>query len=58
LETQTLLLIIGAAILAIGVAVFQYFYKAKFKTKRNKVYAFLRFLTVFGLLLLLVMMGR
>lgn len=54
MQTQTLLLIIGAAILALGVAVFQYFYKAKYKTKRNKVYAFLRFLTVFGLLLLLI----
>lgn len=54
MQTQTLLLIIGAAIIAMGVAVFQYFYKAKFKTKRNIWYALLRFCTVFGLLLLLI----
>ncbi len=54
MQTQTLLLIIGAAILALGVAVFQYYYKATFKTSRNKIYAVLRFLTVFGLLLLLI----
>lgn len=54
MQTQTLLLIIGAAILAMGVAVFQYFYKAKFKTKRNIWYALLRFCTFFGLLVLLI----
>ncbi|MFT5752748.1 MAG: hypothetical protein ACI86L_002262, partial [Dokdonia sp.] len=54
MQSTTLLLIIGAAILALGFAMFQYFYKAKYKTNRNKVYASLRFLTVFGLLLLLI----
>ena len=54
MQTQTLLLIIGASILALGVAVFQYFYKAKYETGRNKVYAFFRFLTIFGLLVLLI----
>jgi len=54
LTTQDLLLIIGAAILALGVAMFQYYFKSKYKTKRNAVYTFLRFLTVFCLLLLLI----
>lgn len=54
MQTETLLLIIGAAILALGIAVFQYFYKAKYKTSRNKVYALIRFLSVFGLLFLLI----
>ncbi|WP_396596690.1 VWA domain-containing protein [Dokdonia sp. R86516] len=54
MQTETLLLIIGAAILALGIAVFQYFYKAKYKTGRNKVYGLIRFLSVFGLLLLLI----
>ncbi|AWH75340.1 hypothetical protein DCS32_14550 [Dokdonia sp. Dokd-P16] len=54
MQTETLLLIIGAAILALGIAVFQYFYKAKYKTSRNKVYALIRFLSVFGLLIILI----
>lgn len=54
MQTETYFLIIGAAILALGIAVFQYFYKAKYKTSRNKIYAFIRFLSVFGLLLLLI----
>lgn len=54
MQSTTLLLIIGAAILALGIAAFQYFFKARYKTGRNKIYALLRFLTVFGLLLLLI----
>lgn len=54
MQTQTLLLIIGAAILSLGVALFQYYYKAKYKTSRHPVFALLRFLTIFGLLLLLI----
>lgn len=54
MQIQTLLLIIGAALIALGVALFQYFYKATYKTKRNRVFALLRFLTVFGLLVLLI----
>ena len=33
---------------------FQYFYKAKYKTSRNRIFAFLRFLSIFGLLVLLI----
>lgn len=54
MTSTTLLLIIGAAIIALAVAVFHYFYKAAYKTKRNRVYALFRFFTVFGLLLLLI----
>ncbi|WP_299764625.1 VWA domain-containing protein [uncultured Dokdonia sp.] len=54
MTSTTLLLIIGAAIIALAVALFQYFYKAVYKTKRNRVYALFRFFTVFGLLLLLI----
>ncbi|WP_299207310.1 VWA domain-containing protein [uncultured Dokdonia sp.] len=54
MTSTTLLLIIGAGIIALALAIFQYFYKAAYKTKRNKVYALLRFFTVFGLLLLLI----
>lgn len=54
MTSTTLLLIIGAAIIALAVALFQYFYKAAYKTKRNRVYALFRFFTVFGLLLLLI----
>lgn len=54
MTNTTLFLIIGACIIAIAMAMFQYFYKATYKTKRNKVYALFRFFTVFGLLLLLI----
>ncbi len=54
MTSTTLFLMIGACIIALAVAIFQYFYKAAYKTKRNKVYALLRFFTVFGLLVLLI----
>lgn len=54
MQSTTLFLLIGAAILALGVALFQYYYKARFITSRNKWYALLRFLTVFVLLVLLI----
>lgn len=54
MTNTTLLLIIGAIVVALAVAMFQYFYKATYKTKRNKIYALLRFCTVFGLLLMLI----
>lgn len=54
MTNTTLLLIIGAIIIALAIAMFQYFYKATYKTKRTKVYALLRFFTVFGLLLMLI----
>jgi hypothetical protein len=41
-------------IIAGGLSFFQYFYKAKTKSKLNLVLAFLRFLSIFGILLLLI----
>ena len=54
MQTETIFLIILAGIIALSLALFQYIYKAK---KRSKVYsflAFLRFLTFFSILLLLI----
>jgi hypothetical protein len=54
MNKSTLLLIILSVIIAGGLSYFQYFYKAKSKSKLTKLLAFLRFLSVFGLLLLLI----
>ena len=54
MHTQNIGLIIAAGIIALLIALFQYRYKAKNKNKKNLFFAFLRFLTVFGLLLLLI----
>ncbi len=43
-----------SVIVAGGLSYFQYFYKAKSKFNTNKLLAFLRFLSIFGLLLLLI----
>ena len=43
-----------SVIIAGGLSYFQYFYKAKSKSNTTKLLAFLRFLSVFGLLLLLI----
>jgi hypothetical protein len=54
MQTETLLYIIIAGILALLLALFQYMYKSK---KRSKIYVlltFLRFLTLFSVLLLLI----
>ncbi len=54
MSTQTVLLLIAAAVVALLVALFQYIFKAKSKSKKTLLFAFLRFLTVFTLLVLLV----
>ncbi|WP_300025407.1 VWA domain-containing protein [uncultured Maribacter sp.] len=54
MESKTVLYIILAAIVALGIAVFQYIYKQKAKSKIYLLLAFLRFVGIFGLLLLLV----
>lgn len=54
MQTETYLYIILAAIVAIGIAVFQYFYKSKRKGKLPLILSFLRFLAIFGLFLLLI----
>ena len=54
MESKTILYIILAAILALGIVVFQYVYKQKAKSKIYLLLAFLRFVGIFGLLLLLI----
>lgn len=54
MSTQTLLYIILAVIIALLLALFQYKYKAKGNSKKNMLFAFLRFLSIFGVLLLLI----
>jgi hypothetical protein len=54
MTTNTILLLLLSLIIAGGLSFFQYFYKAKTKSKLNLVLAFLRFLSIFGILLLLI----
>ena len=54
MTTNTILLLILSFLLAGGLSFFQYYYKAKTKLKVNFVLAFLRFLSLFALFLLLV----
>ncbi len=54
MSTQTVLLLIAAAVVALLVAFFQYIFKAKSRSKKTMLFAFLRFLTIFTLLVLLV----
>ncbi len=51
---QNIGLIIAAGIIALIIALFQYISKAKNRTKKNLFFAFLRFLTIFALLILLI----
>ena len=53
--SNTILIYISLAVLiSILVASFQYFYKSKNSTKTNYILAFLRFISILGLLLLLI----
>lgn len=54
MTTNTILLLLLSILIAGGLSFFQYFYKAKTKSKVNLVLAFLRFLSIFGILLLLI----
>ncbi|MFL9829591.1 hypothetical protein ABS764_01885 [Flavobacterium sp. ST-87] len=54
MTTNTILLIILSVIVAAGLSYFQYYYKARSKSKINLLLAFLRFSAIFGLLLLLI----
>ncbi|HDZ05910.1 hypothetical protein LCGC14_0122470 [marine sediment metagenome] len=54
MESKTVLYIILASIVALGIVVFQYIYKQKAKSKIYLLLAFLRFIGIFGLLLLLI----
>ena len=54
MSSQTLLYIILAGIVALLLALFQYKYKAKGDSRKNAIFGFLRFLSIFGVLLLLI----
>src|SRR5690606_32150419 len=54
MNIQTLVLILIAAILALGLVLFQYYYRTKRRDKQSFVLSFLRFLALFGTLLLLI----
>ncbi|MGM5471395.1 VWA domain-containing protein [Flavobacteriaceae bacterium LMO-SS05] len=54
MQIETILLIILAGILALSLALFQYLYQSKNRSGVYKLLAFLRFLTFFSVLLLLI----
>jgi hypothetical protein len=54
MTTNTVLLILLSLGIAFAVSFYQYFYRVKSKSKVTLLLAFLRFFTVFGLLLLLI----
>ncbi|HRM47011.1 MAG: hypothetical protein KA463_06320 [Flavobacterium sp.] len=54
MTTTTLLLLLVSLLIAGGLSFFQYIYKAKNKSKIGWFLAFLRFLSLFGILLLLI----
>ena len=54
MTTTTLLLLLLSLLIAGGLSFFQYIYKAKNKSKVGWFLAFLRFLSIFGILLLLI----
>ena len=54
MNKSTIVLLIVSVILAVGLSYLQYFFKAKSKSNTVKLLAFLRFLSIFGLLLLLI----
>jgi hypothetical protein len=54
MNTSTILLLLLSIVLASGLSYFQYYYKAKNKSKLQLLLALLRFLVYFGILLLLI----
>jgi uncharacterized protein YhbP (UPF0306 family) len=54
MTTNTMLLILLTIVIAGGLSFFQYYFKAKSKSKLNLFLALLRFLSLFGILLLLI----
>lgn len=54
MTTNTILLLLLSLVVAGGLSFFQYYYKAKSKSKLNLFLAFLRFLAIFGILVLLI----
>ncbi len=54
MNTETILYILSAGIIALLLALFQYIYKSKKHTKVNMALTFLRFVTLFAVFLLLI----
>ena len=54
MNLTTILLIFLSILFAFGLSFYQYFYKNRTKNKVNLLLAFLRFLSIFGILLLLI----
>lgn len=54
MSTNTVLLLLLSLVIALAVSFYQYLYKAKSKSKVTLLLAFLRFFSIFGLLLLLI----
>ncbi|MCG2611689.1 hypothetical protein LZZ90_09235 [Flavobacterium sp. SM15] len=54
MTTSTILLLLLSVLIAAGLSFYHYLYKAKSNSKVNLLLAFLRFLTVFSILLLLI----
>ena len=54
MDIQTVLLVILAAFLALGIVLFQYYYKTKTSGKLTILLSFLRFLAFFGVFVLLI----
>ena len=54
MTTNTILLLLLSLLIASGLSYVHYYYKAKIKSKVNLVLAFLRFLSIFAILLLLI----
>jgi hypothetical protein len=54
MNKATVVLLILSVLFAGGLSYFQYFFKAKNWSKTTKILAFLRFLSIFGILLLLI----
>jgi hypothetical protein len=54
MTTTTILLLLISLVLVSGLSFYQYFYKAKKKSKLNLFLALLRFLSLFGIMLLLI----
>ncbi|WP_309612902.1 hypothetical protein [Flavobacterium sp.] len=54
MNTTTILLLLVSILIAAGLSFYQYFYQVKSKSKATLLLAFLRFISIFGLLLLLI----
>ncbi len=54
MQTTTLLLLFAAALVALALALFQYYFRVKRKGKLSIILSFLRFLAFFGLFVLLI----